>query len=261
MEDADIRLILKDLDPHNLRIIDIYTLMLYIYLLTRNIRSIRVKPIIILFLPILLKCSHFTGDLYTGIAHYIFDTYDIPILQGRQSEGRTHHANALSLEYQHLLYDITDIMPYGIPMFMCNLHLSECAETIDSDLLRLLNVHNILSNIIMCSERLTHRLAHRRNHEYSKEGIKQFYIPDFVKWLQDNELILSNKHHSKHHATEIVNYGLANGSSSALVDKITYMFDLDSATYATTNNIRVINKHERSWDIIPTVRNIVRCLL
>lgn len=246
----DIRLVLKDLDPDNVRIADVTMLLIYIYLLTKNIEKIRIKPIFLLFLPILLKGSHFTGDLASGIYHYVMDTYNIPGLDIFHVNFRKHHNNVMSLETFPMLETISEIMPVGYLPLIGSLLISDIANATENDTLMMANIFSILTNIIMCSAQIAHRFAHRRNHEYNADGVKQFYIPDFVKWLQDNEIILSNKHHSKHHKTEIMNYCISNGSSSPFLDKLIDVFDLTVSTYANTDNVHTAMPREQKRDIM-----------
>jgi hypothetical protein len=80
-------------------------------------------------------------------------------------------------------------------------------------------------------------MAHRRNHEYDENNNKKFYIPNFIKFLQDNNIILNNKEHSKHHVTEVMNYCIANGSTSHILDNIIDYFDMPLSSYKNSNNI------------------------
>ena len=253
----DIKLILKDLDPKNVRVVDISYLLIYLYLLDKNIQKIKVKPILLLFLPILLKSSHFTGDFLSGIYHYVMDTYDLKGLEILHTHFRKHHQDVLSMEKFPISQTLTEIMPIGFIPLMCNLFISDLANETNNDLIMLANTQSILSNIIMCSTQVAHRLAHRRNHEYTKDGKKQFYIPDFIKWLQDNEIILSNNHHKLHHKTEVMNYCISNGSSSSFFDKIIDIFDLPVSTYSNSNNIHTRVPRNLKQKIIKSCENNV----
>jgi hypothetical protein len=246
MLSEDIRLILKDLDPSNINAKDILYLLIYLYLLDKNIKRINVKPIFLLFLPIMLKGSHFTGDLLSGIYHYVMDTYNIDGLDEMHTNFRKHHSNVFSMEKFPILESITEIMPIGFLPLICNLYISDFANETNNDLLMIANIQSILTNFVTCSAQIAHRFAHRRNHEYTKDGAKQFYIPDFIKWLQDNEIILSNKHHSKHHKTEVMNYCISNGSSSSFFDEIIDIFDLPISTYCNSNGVHTkISKRKK----------------
>lgn len=251
----DFRLILKDLDPKNIRTLDVLFFLIYVFLLTKNINNIKVKPLIVLFLPSLLQSSHFTGDLLSGIYHYIMDTYNIPGLDILHTNFRKHHSNVLSMENHPLSVSITEIMPIGFILLICNLLISDIATETDNDMLMIANIQTILTNIVMCSAQIAHRLAHRRNHEYTKDGVKQFYIPEFVKWLQDNEIILSNKHHSKHHKTEVMNYSISNGSSSSFFDEIIDIFDLPISTYCNSNCVHTKISKKKKKKLISSVND------
>jgi hypothetical protein len=253
----DIKLIIKDLDHKNVKIVDISYLLIYLYLLNKNFQKIKVKPILLLFLPILLKSSHFTADFFSGIFHYVMDTYNIKGFEDFHINFRKHHQNVLSMENFPLSETLTEVMPLGFIPLICNLFITEIANKTDNDLLMIANIQSILTNIVGTSTQVAHRLAHRRNHEYTKDGIKQFYIPDFIKWLQDNEIILSPKHHSNHHKTEVMNYCITNGSSSSFFDKIIDIFDLPVSNYSNSNNIHTEVPRKLKRKIINSCKNNV----
>jgi hypothetical protein len=251
----DIMLILNDLDSSNIRTLDVLVFLIYVFLLTKNLNKFKAKPLVLLFLPFLLQSSHFTGDLYSGIYHYTMDTYDIPGLDILHRNFRKHHKDVLSMENYPLSETITEIMPVGFIPLICNLLISDIANETGNDILMIANIQTILTNIVLCSAQIAHRLAHRRNHEYTKDGVKQFYIPEFVKWLQDNEIILSNKHHSKHHKTEVTNYCISNGVSSRIFDNIIDIFDLPTSTYVNSNDVHTKISKNKKRKLIQKVNN------
>jgi len=160
------------------------------------------------------------------------DTYDFNGLEQLHINFRKHHNNPLSLEKFPLLESVSEVMPIGSIHLLTSLFLSDS----DSDMRTIIDIYGLFTNVIMCSSQIAHRLAHRRTHEYNKDGVKQFYIPDFVKWLQDNGYILSNEHHRLHHKTEVMNYCISNGSSSSLFDTIIDILNLPVSTYSNSNN-------------------------
>jgi hypothetical protein len=120
----DIALICNDLDPKNIQAVDVCYLLIYLYLLDRNIKKINVKSIFMLFLPVLLKGSHFTGDFASGIYHYVMDTYNIEGFDILHTNFRKHHANVMSLEKFPISESITEVMPVGFIPLICNLYIS-----------------------------------------------------------------------------------------------------------------------------------------
>ena len=141
-------------------------------------------------------------------------------------------------------------MPIGSVHLFVSLFIPNTIDGYD-----IMNTYGLLTNIIMCSSQIAHRLAHRRTHEY-KDGVKQFYIPDCIKFLQDKGYILSNNHHKLHHKTEVMNYCISNGSSSGLFDTIIDIFNLPISTYNNSNGIhtKISREHKRKIikDIIKT---------
>ena len=113
---------------------------------------------------------------------------------------------------------------------------------------------SIISNLVLCSAQISHRYAHRRNHEY-KNGKKQFYIPKFIKFLQDNHLILNNIEHHMHHMTEVMYYTISNGSTNRLFDKLIDMCDLHVSTFKNSNNTHIKHINKYKHDIIKKFLN------
>jgi hypothetical protein len=217
-------------------------LIIYILVIIINISKIAFTKSDIYFIPIVILLGYFAGDFFSGIYHYFMDTYDIPFLSEFHKNFRIHHDNPLSLERFPFSSHIVEIMPVGIIKGLITQHVFENYS--------LFLLASIISNIVMCSAQVAHRFSHRRTHEYDKNGEKQFYIPDFVKFLQDKKIILNNKEHRKHHLTEVMNYSISNGSSSSTLDKVIDIFNLPVSTYKNSDNMHKMYNSEEKYDII-----------
>ena len=74
MNEDDIKLILKDLlDPNNFRIVDITYLLIYLYLIDKNIKKIQLKPILLLFLPQLLHLRTLKTPIFKQIISHLLE--------------------------------------------------------------------------------------------------------------------------------------------------------------------------------------------
>lgn len=243
MNKDDIKLIMDDFSRNGaVTIEEITKFGVFLYILDKYIKSIHIDPItLLLWSPMLLKSGHMTGDFLAGIFHYTLDTFNIPGLETEHDNFRKHHKDVMSIEQCTWAETITEIMPLSTIFLQGNLCLQTNA---------LMSIYSIIYSVIGCSSQVAHRLAHRRTHEYAKDGTKQFYIPDFVKWLQDNEIILSHKHHSKHHRTEVMNYCIANGSTSRIFDEIIDIFDLPVSTYCNSKCVHTTVSKKTKNEII-----------
>jgi hypothetical protein len=223
-------------------------LSIYVYLLCKKIKKLDIPIIYYPVLPFATKLGFQLGDFYSGIYHYFMDTYDFSLLSILHENFRKHHDNPLSMEKFPLMESITEIMPIGIPMLV----LTE----FDNQLFQYIH---ILSNVIMCSASINHRFAHRRTHENDrdKNGKRIFSkIPETIRFLQDNNIILNSKHHKKHHELEITNYCISNGSTSKFMDKFIDILDLPISTYKNSNNIHKIYKTKQQKKEYLASRNI-----
>ena len=86
-------------------------------------------------------------------------------------------------------------------MLICSLLISKYTK---NKWISNLNAVNIWTSIFGCSTQIAHRMSHRRTHEFNKKGKRQFHIPEFVKWLQDHNIILNPEHHKRHHKTDVM---------------------------------------------------------
>jgi hypothetical protein len=163
------------------------------------------------------------------------DTYDTYLLRDYHKYFRIHHDNPLSMEQYTLISCISEIFPLGIIIAILSSYFLAPYP--------LLLLISIVTNIIMCSAQISHRLAHRRTHEYDKNGKKQYYIPEFIKFLQDKE-------HRKHHLTEVMNYSISNSNSSFILDKLIDLLNLPISTYKNSNNTHTYQKTSEKYDII-----------
>lgn len=214
----------------------------YVVVISDNISKVIITKSNIYFTPIAVLVGYMFGDLFSGLYHYFMDTYDIPFLKELHKNFRLHHDDPLSMEKYSLSTSITEIMPVGIIQGIISSYVF-----INYPLLLL---SSIVSNIIMCSAQISHRLAHRRTHEYDENGNKRFYIPDFIKFLQDKNIILNNKEHRKHHITEVMNYCISNGNTSSILDKIIDTLHLPISTYKNSDNIHTPQTIEEKYNII-----------
>jgi len=206
----------------------IFILIFYIIIISCNLTKIDFTKLQYYLIPIILYIGYCVGDLLSGLYHYFMDTYDLKILKDYHKYFRAHHTNPLSMEKYPMLTTVVEIMPIGIIIGLIAQHYIT-----STPLLAII----IVINLVICSSQFVHRMAHRRNHEYDENNNKKFYIPNFIKFLQDNNIILNNKEHSKHHVTEVMNYCIANGSTSHILDNIIDYFDMPLSSYKNSNNI------------------------
>jgi hypothetical protein len=221
---------------------ELIILFIYIIVIIVNISKLIITTNNKYFVPIAILLGYFTGDFFSGLYHYFMDTYDFPFLKELHKNFRKHHDDPLSMEKYPLSTSITEIMPVGIIMGILS------SYTLTNYPLILLS--SIIANLVMCSAQIAHRFAHRRTHEYDENGQKQFYIPDFIKFLQDTKIILNNKEHKKHHLTEVMNYCISNGNTSVILDKTIDIFDLPVSTYKNSDNIHKKQTNVEKYKII-----------
>ncbi len=170
------------------------------------------------------------------------DTFDIFFLRDYHKYFRIHHDNPLSMEERPFIISIAEILPVGISLGIISSYLFVKYP--------LVLLTSIIANIIMCSAQIAHRLAHRRTHEYDENGNKQYHIPDFIKFLQDKNIILNNKEHRKHHLTEVMNYCISNSNTSILLDKLIDILQLPISTYKNSNNIHTHISTSEKYNVI-----------
>jgi hypothetical protein len=216
--------------------------IIYIVVILDNISKTVITKTNIYYTPIAIFVGYMVGDFFSGLYHYFMDTYDIPFIKELHKNFRIHHDNPLSMEQYPLTSSITEIMPIGIIQGLISSYVF-----INYPLLLL---SSITSNIVMCSAQIVHRLAHRRTHEFNDKGEKQFYIPNFIKFLQDKNIILNNEEHRKHHLTEVMNYCISNGNTSGILDKIIDTLKMPVSTYKNSNNIHTTQSIEDKYNII-----------
>jgi hypothetical protein len=224
-------------------------LSMYFYILSKKINKLNIPNTYYPVLPFATKLGFQLGDFYSGLYHYFMDTYDFSLLYKLHENFRKHHDNPLSMEKFPWMESITEITPIGIPM----LFLIE----FDNQLFQYIH---ILSNMVMCSASISHRFAHRRTHENDKDknGKKIFSkVPEIIRYLQDNNIILNPKHHKKHHKLEITNYCISNGSTSKLMNKIINLFELPISTYKNSKNIHKIYKTNKEKKEYLVSKNII----
>jgi hypothetical protein len=221
---------------------ELMILIVYIIAISHNISKIYITGNNIYYTPISIFLGYMFGDLLSGLYHYFMDTYNILFIKELHENFRIHHDDPLSIEKYPISTSITEIMPIGIIQAVISSYL-----LVNFPLLMLTS---IVSNIIMCSAQISHRFAHRRTHEFDNKGKKQFYIPNFIKFLQDKNIILNNEEHKKHHLSEVMNYCISNGNTSVILDKIIDMFHLPVSTYKNSNNVHTTQSIEDKYNII-----------
>ncbi len=230
--------------PDNIKDFSIKVLILIIYIIViiKNINKITIESKNILFVPFVIILGYYIGDFFSGIYHYFMDTYDIYYIKELHKNFRIHHDNPLSLERFPFIASVVEIMPVGIVQGLLTLHFFKNYP--------LVILGSVITNLVMCSAQVAHRFAHRRTHEYDKNGNKQYYIPSFIKFLQDKNIILNNKEHRKHHLTEVMNYSISNGSTSSILDTVIDKFNLPVSTYKNSDNIHKRRNIIEKYDII-----------
>lgn len=221
---------------------EITIMIIYIIIIMVNISKIRITKNNIYFTPFAIIFGYFLGDFISGLYHYFMDTYDIKYFKDLHKHFRNHHDNPLSMENNPIIVSLTEIMPVGIVQGIISSYLLTNFP--------LLMLASVVSNIIMCSAQIAHRYSHRRTHEFDKNGKKQYDIPDFVKFLQDKNIILNNKEHRKHHLTEVMNYCISNGSTSCILDKIIDIFRFPVSIYKNSDNIHTFQTIDDKYNII-----------
>lgn len=221
---------------------ELIILIVYIVVISYNISKVHITGNNMYYTPIAILIGYLFGDLLSGLYHYFMDTYDFLFIKELHKHFRLHHDNPLSMEKYPISTSLTEIMPVGIVKGIITFYLLGNYP--------LLLLSTIVSNIIMCSAQISHRLAHRRTHEYDENGNKQYHIPAFIKFLQNKKIILNNKEHKKHHLTEVMNYCISNGNTSGILDKIIDTFHLPLSTYKNSNNIHTTISIEDKYNII-----------
>jgi hypothetical protein len=216
--------------------------IIYIVVILDNISKTIITKTNIYYTPIAIFVGYMIGDFFSGLYHYFMDTYDFSFIKELHKNFRLHHDNPLSMEKYPLSSTIIEIMPVGIIQGLISSYVF-----INYPLLLL---SSITSNLVMCSAQIVHRFAHRRTHEYDENGNKQYYIPDFIKFLQDKNIILNNKEHRKHHLTEVMNYCISNGNTSGILDKLIDILNLPVSTYKNSDNIHTPQSIEDKYNII-----------
>jgi hypothetical protein len=204
-------------------------IIIYIIVIINNTSKLEINTSNIYLAPFAIILGYLIGDFLSGLYHYFMDTFDIFFLRDYHNNFRAHHDNPLSMEEYPFIESIGEILPIGIVLGIISSYFF--AEY------PLLLLTIITANIIMCSAQVAHRLAHRRTHEFDENGNKQYHIPEFVKFLQDKNIILNNKEHRKHHITEVMNYCISNNNTSILLDKLIDILQLPISTYKNSNNI------------------------
>jgi Na+/melibiose symporter-like transporter len=179
------------------------------------------------------------------------DTFNIKLLRKQHINFRKHHSNPLSMEEYPFHESITEIMPVFIPVLFI-ISISNIKDNTSKYILTIL----FFSIIIASSAQISHRMAHRRNHEYDKNGKKKYNIPYFIKFLQDKHIILNNNEHKKHHKTEIMNYCISNSNTSKLFDSIINLFNLPTSTYINSNSKQTFVSKDDRKKIITQLNNM-----
>ena len=234
-------------ENENETIYHVTLIIMFIAVIINNITKLKINKSNIYLTPIAIIIGYIIGDLFSGIYHYFMDTYDTYLLKTYHTHFRIHHDNPLSMENYTLISTATEILPLGIVLSILSSYLLAKYP--------LLLLTSIITNIIMCSAQIVHRFAHRRTHEFDEKGKKKYYIPEFIKFLQDKHIILNNKEHRKHHLTEVMNYCISNSNSSFILDKIIDILNLPISTYKNSNNIHKYQKTSEKYDIIQKYLN------
>ena len=215
---------------------EVVTLALYVHVMFASLADVIVAAGAsssygtALLIPPCVWLGYMTGDLLSGAYHYFMDTYDVPLLHRAHANFRLHHDNPLSMEVFHWMETVTEVMPAGI------LVGAAASKWITAPWLQ---AFCVALNLVACMAQVTHRIAHRRTHEYDEHGLKKFHIPAFIKYLQDKRVILNNLDHRVHHVTEVTNYCIANNHASKLLDGIIWVFNLPVSTFKNSGRVHV----------------------
>jgi hypothetical protein len=171
------------------------------------------------------------GDLVSGIVHYSLDTFNSDTFAVAHKSFRIHHDKPLSMETFLWIGHVCEITPLTIPAVTATRKMIPKLRDMgtDEDTIAAIGIFVLVSTLVAGSAQIAHRFAHRRNHENARDDSVNRVVPEvplIVKFLQDNHLMLHPDHHRKHHVTEIANYCISNGITSAMFDKLIDMVEL-----------------------------------
>ena len=220
----------------NIKIIFIFNIFLYIHQLSKIISNKPDKWTVIYFSII----GYIVSGLISGMYHWFFDSYNTEIFKKFHNDFRGHHEDPLSLVNTPNLELFIECFVLGLP-FLIAISLT---NNIPFKII-------IVSSFLTCGiSQIIHKYSHIRNHENDKNISGEYLFPElnpFIKWAQDNHLILNPITHSKHHETELVNYCISHSNSDRRFEFIFIeLFGLRTAIYMTNNNqYKHLNFNER----------------